>query len=176
MPQLVVPLQLNKKAYKMQIGKNKVVGMEYTLTNNAGDVLDTSQGRAPLYYIQGIGALIPGLEEELEGKEAGFSSTVKISADKAYGPVDEQLVHRVAREQFQTDKSIEVGMTFQSETPQGVQQFIVRKVEDDFITIDANHPLAGQELTFNIDILEVREATESELNHGHVHGPGGHEH
>ncbi len=161
----------------MQISKDKVVTIDYTLTNDQGQVLDTSSGREPLTYMQGVGNLIPGLERELEGKSAGDQVNVTIQPADGYGERDDRLVQAVPRSAFQGVDRIEPGMQFQGQAPNG-QRTIVRVIEvgDDTVTIDANHPLAGVALNFDVTIREVREATQEEKDHGHAHGPGGHAH
>ncbi len=156
----------------MQITKNKVASIHYALTDNDGKVLDSSSGREPLTYIQGIGNLIPGMEEGLEGKAKGDKFSLKISPEKGYGVKDAKLEQRVPRTAFGTQE-IKVGIQFQ--TNQG-GVVTVTKVGLSEITVDANHPLAGVELNFDVEVIEVRNATEDEIAHGHVHGPGGHHH
>lgn len=161
----------------MQIAKNAVVSFDYKLTNPAGEVLDKSEGRGPLTYLHGARGIIPGLEAALEGKNAGDSLTVTIDPEKAYGIRNEQAVQVAPRSAFPPNQMIMVGQTLQARGPNG-QQFNVRvtKVSDTEITVDANHPLAGVPLTFDVTIVEVREATAEELQHNHAHGPGGHAH
>ncbi len=156
----------------MQITKNKVASIHYALTNNDGKVLDSSSGREPLTYIQGIGNLIPGMEEGLEGKTKGDKFSLKISPEKGYGVKDDKLEQRVPRTTFGAQE-IKVEMQFQ--TNQG-GVVTVTKVGLAEITVDANHPLAGVELNFDVEVIEVRNATEDEIAHGHVHGPGDHHH
>jgi len=156
----------------MHISKHRVAAIHYTLTNNDGKVLDSSEGREPLHYIQGIGNLIPGMEEGLEGKKQGDKFNLKVSPEKGYGVKDEKMVQRVPRSAFGTGE-IKKGMQFQ--TNQG-QVVTVTEVGLSEITVDANHPLAGVELNFAVEVLSIREATADELSHGHVHGPGGHHH
>ncbi len=156
----------------MQISKHKVASIHYTLTDNDGNVLDSSSGREPLVYIQGIGNLIPGMEEGLEGKSAGDKFNIKVSPEKGYGVKDEALQQSVPRSAF-GDQDVRVGMQFQ--TNQG-GIVTVTKVGLSDITVDANHPLAGVELNFDVEVLDIRLATQEELDHGHVHGPGGHHH
>ncbi len=156
----------------MQITKNRVASIHYTLTDNHGKILDSSAGREPLNYIQGIGNLIPGMEEGLEGKKQGDKVTLKVSPEKGYGVKQEAMVQRVPRSAFENQK-IEVGMQFQ--TNQGTL-VTVTHVGLSEITVDGNHPLAGVELNFAVEVLSIREATEEELAHGHVHGLGGHHH
>jgi FKBP-type peptidyl-prolyl cis-trans isomerase SlyD len=156
----------------MQITKHKVASIHYTLTNNEGKILDSSSGREPLIYIQGIGNLIPGMEEGLEGKSTGEKLSLKISPEKGYGVKDEALTQRVPRTAF-GGQEVKVGMQFQ--TNQG-GVVTVTHVGLSEITVDANHPLAGVELNFAVEIMDIRFATEDEIAHGHVHGPGGHHH
>ena len=156
----------------MQISKHKVASIHYTLTDNDGKILDSSSGREPLTYIQGIGNLIPGMEEGLEGKSKGEKLSLKISPEKGYGVKDEALTQRVPRTAF-GGQEVKVGMQFQ--TSQG-GVVTVTHVGLSEITVDANHPLAGVELNFAVEIMDIRLATEDEIAHGHVHGPGGHHH
>jgi FKBP-type peptidyl-prolyl cis-trans isomerase SlyD len=160
----------------MQIAKQKVVTIDYTLTDEQGDVIDTSQGDEPLVYIQGSGSMIPGLEAALEGKSAGDSLKVTIPPEQGYGPRDEELVHVVPRERFPADAEISEGMQFEAQGADGAHEVTVVGVDDKNVTVDANHPLAGMTLAFDVKVIEVRDATADELKHGHVHGPGGHHH
>lgn len=160
----------------MQITQNAVASFEYELTNDDGEVLDTSKGREPLVYLHGAGNIIPGLEAELEGKGVGDSFKVRIDAANAYGERNEEMVQAVPRSSFPQEADIVVGMQFQAQGPAGAQVVSVVGVADEEITIDANHPLAGLALSFDVKITDVRDATEEELAHGHVHGPGGHHH
>jgi len=156
----------------MQISKHKVAAIHYTLTDNSGKVLDSSVGREPLHYIQGIGNLIPGMEEGLEGKKQGDKFNIKVSPEKGYGVKDDKMVQRVPRAAFGGGE-IKKGMQFQ--TNQG-QVVTVTEVGLSEITVDANHPLAGVELNFAVEVISIREASSEELSHGHVHGEGGHHH
>lgn len=160
----------------MQIAQNTVALIDYTLTNDAGEVLDSSDGGEPLAYVHGVGAMIPGLEKELEGKAGGDDLEVRIPAAEAYGERNDELVHEVPRSQLPPDAPVEVGVQFQAESPQGMHMLTVVKVEGDTVHMDANHPLAGVPLNFKVSIREVRTATAEEIEHGHVHGPGGHQH
>lgn len=159
----------------MKVAKDKVVSIEYVLKDKDGNVLDASNGQ-PLAYLHGHGQIIPGLEKALEGKEVGEKLTVTVPAAEAYGERVEQLVQAVPRQLFQGVDTIEVGMRFEAQSEQGVHSVEVTKVEGDTITVDGNHPLAGQDLTFEVEIKDVRDATEDELAHGHAHGVGGVEH
>ena len=161
----------------MQVGNQKVVSIDYTLTDPQGQVLDTSQDRGPLTYLQGVGNIIPGLERELEGRNKGDQLKVTIPAADAYGERDERLVQPVSRDAFKGVTDIQPGMRFQATGPGGAQGVVtIVSVDPNQVTIDANHPLAGATLNFDVKVVNVREATEQEKSHGHVHGPGGHQH
>jgi FKBP-type peptidyl-prolyl cis-trans isomerase SlyD len=156
----------------MQISKNKVAGIHYTLTDNSGNILDSSKGRDPLYYIQGIGNLILGMEEGLEGKKKGDKFQIKVSPEKGYGVKDPNLTQQVPINAF-GGQEVKPGMKFS--TNQG-HVVTVTEVSTETVTVDANHELAGVELNFDVEVMDVREATADEISHGHVHGPGGHQH
>jgi len=160
----------------MQIEKNKVVLIDYKLTDRSGELIDTSEGREPLAYLHGGKNIIPGLEDELEGKSVNESFSVKIPPEKAYGMRDDSLIQAIPRDQFEMNDQLQIGMQFQTETEYGVQLLTITKIDGDQVTVDANHPLAGEELNFDVTIKEVRDATSEELEHGHVHGAGGHHH
>lgn len=160
----------------MQVAKDAVVTIHYTLKNDAGDTIDSSAGGDPLAYLQGNGNLIPGLEKELEGKTTGDKVSVKVSPSEGYGEYDKSLVQQVPRRAFKGIANIQVGMQFQVDSNQGPRAVTVTNIIGDMVTVDGNHPLAGQNLNFDVEITEVRAATEEELAHGHVHGPGGHHH
>lgn len=156
----------------MQITKHRVAAIHYTLKDNDGKVLDSSEGRDPLYYIQGIGNLIPGMEEGLEGKESGDKLDIKVSPEKGYGELNPQLVQQVPLDAF-AGQEVKPGMRFSTNRGETVT---VTEVGSEAVTVDGNHPLAGVELNFQVEVMEVRNATADELQHGHVHGPGGHQH
>ena len=160
----------------MKIAQNKVVTIAYTLTDNEGSIIDRATDQEPFGFIQGIGNIIPGLEKALEGKSAGDSLAVNILPAEAYGEHNEALTQVVPKNMFQGVEDIQAGMQFQAQTGQGMSIVTVTNVEGDNVTIDGNHPLAGVALNFDVEVLEVRDATEEELDHGHVHGPGGHHH
>jgi FKBP-type peptidyl-prolyl cis-trans isomerase SlyD len=159
-----------------EIAQDSVVSIHYTLTNDAGESLDSSSGGDPLVYLQGHGNLIPGLERELRGKKAGDKLKVRIAPGDAYGEQDASLIQDVPRSAFGPNASVQVGMQFHAESNHGPHTVTVTKVADDTITVDGNHPLAGQHLNFDVHVVHVRPATDEELSHGHVHGPGGHHH
>lgn len=160
----------------MQIAQNTVVSLNYTLKNSQGNLLDTSEGRAPLVYLHGVGALIPGLESELNGKGQGDKINAIIPPEKAYGSRRDDLVKLVSKDGFQGDEEMQEGMQVQLETEHGPAIAIITKIEGNDVTLDLNHPLADMTLHFDVEVVDVREATEEEISHGHVHGPGGHEH
>lgn len=160
----------------MQITKHAVVTMDYTLTDDSGSVIDTSKGGDKFSFIHGVGGIIPGLESELEGKKAGESFKVSIAPEDAYGEKDEALKQAVPKDRFENADEIQTGMQFQTVTEAGPQIVTVVAVDDENVTVDTNHPLAGMTLNFEVDILDVRDATEEEISHGHVHGPEGHSH
>ena len=160
----------------MLVARDTVVTIHYTLTNDAGEVLDSSAGGEALAYIHGAGNIISGLEEALEGKAAGDKIVVAVPADKAYGARDQSLVQQVPRRSFRSGGEIRTGMRFTAQTDHGPREVVVTRVAGDMVTIDGNHPLAGQALNFDVEIRDVRAASAEELAHGHVHGPGGHDH
>lgn len=154
----------------MQISDKHVVSMNYTLKDDQGTVLDTSENREPLKFIYGSGMIIPGLEKELEGKEKGDELSVTVEPKDGYGEYDETRMVDVAKSQFQEGTEIKEGMQVQAQDQNGgVQILTVKEVDDDSVKLDANHPLAGQTLHFDVQIDDVREASKEELDHGHVH-------
>ena len=161
----------------MTIQNNKVVTMHYHLTNADGEVLDSSRGSEPLSYLHGAGHIVPGLERALTSLDVGATTTVQLAPIEAYGEYNADMVQHVPQEALAGIDDLEIGMQLQAQDPNG-QTFVVyvTEIRDDVIVVDANHPLAGVDLTFDIEIVAVRDATEEELSHGHVHGPGGHHH
>jgi FKBP-type peptidyl-prolyl cis-trans isomerase SlyD len=153
----------------LMIGKNAVVDIHYTLKNDDGEVMDSSEGRDPLSYLHGANNLIPGLEKELEGKAAGATFQTSIPPSEAYGDSNPEMVQTISKEMFQGVENIEPGMAFTAQGPQGQQQVVVTRVEGDDVTVDANHPMAGKTLHFDVEVVNVREATQEEIDHGHVH-------
>ncbi|SEI39301.1 FKBP-type peptidyl-prolyl cis-trans isomerase SlyD [Allopseudospirillum japonicum] len=154
----------------MQISANSVVGIHYTLTDNAGTVLDSSRDRGePLYYLHGHNNIIPGLENALLGKEAGEALQVTVEPAQAYGERNDALVQEVDKAAFQGVDDIQPGMQFQTQGPGGAMIVTVTDVAAEKVTIDANHPLAGTTLNFDVAIEMVRESTQEEVAHGHPH-------
>ena len=157
----------------MQISKDLVASIHYTLKNADGEVLDTSEGQEPLHYVHGAQNIVPGLEKELEGKTAGDKLTVVVDPIDGYGEYNAELIQELPKDMFAGVDTIEVGMEFQAQTPEGGMQIIeVKSIDGDKITVDGNHPMAGQTLHFDVEITDVREATKDELEHGHVHSEG----
>lgn len=157
----------------MKIAANTVAAFDYTLTNAQGEVLDSSRGMPPLEYLHGASNIIPGLERALEGLQAGDEKQVVVPPGEGYGERDPRLVVTVPRARFETDDRIEVGMRFHAQTPEGVRVMTVTGVGVGEVTLDGNHPMAGEVLHFSVKVATVREATAEELSHGHPHQEGG---
>jgi FKBP-type peptidyl-prolyl cis-trans isomerase SlyD len=161
----------------MIIADKKVVRIDYTLKNQAGEVLDSSEGQLPLTYLHGSGEIVPGLERALAGLGIGDAKDVVVPPDEAYGPVDPEGIFGVPRDAFPPDAVLEVGASFFGEDEEGHAVPVrVVEVKPDSIVVDANHPLAGQTLYYHVDVRDVRDATLEELTHGHSHGDDGHGH
>lgn len=160
----------------MTIANDKVVQINFTLKDDAGNILDQSNGE-PLAYLHGHHNIIPGLENQLAGKSVGDKFTAVIEPEDAYGEYAKEAVQEVPRANFQGVDNIEAGMQFQSQTEDGhVMLVTVRDVQDDVVVVDANHPLAGKTLHFEVEVMDIRDASGEELEHGHAHGVGGHHH
>ena len=153
----------------MNIATDHVVSIDYTLTDVNGQVLDTSEGTGPLSYLHGKDNIISGLEKALEGETEGDAFKVTVPAAEAYGVRDEHLVINVPLDRFQGAGNVEAGMQFEAETPDGSRLVTVTKVAAGMATVDANHPLAGQDLNFDVKVVAVRAASAEELEHGHPH-------
>jgi FKBP-type peptidyl-prolyl cis-trans isomerase SlyD len=160
----------------VEIAADTVVLIHYTLKGDDGTVLDSSAGGEPLAYIQGHGNLVPGLEKALEGKQDGNKLAVTLSPDEGYGKRSDELVQRVPKRSLQGAGDIRKGMQFRAQTGEGLRVFTVTAVVGDMVTLDGNHPLADHTLHFDVEVIGVRSATAEELEHGHVHGAGGHHH
>jgi FKBP-type peptidyl-prolyl cis-trans isomerase SlyD len=159
----------------MTIAKNRVASIDYTLMDDKNNLLDSTSGQEPLDYLHGFENIIPGLEKALEGKSRGERFSAHIPAAEAYGERDERLITEVPLETFKGVDSVQPGMQFHARTPEGMRLITVTKVGDTAVTIDGNHPLAGLNLNFDVTVTAIREASEEELSHGHVHSRD-HEH
>ncbi|MBN2547444.1 MAG: peptidylprolyl isomerase [Spirochaetes bacterium] len=153
----------------MNIEKNKVVSINYTVKDDKGEVIDTSEGRKPLNYIHGLGYIVKGLENALEGKTVGDAISITVKPEDGYGVYSNDLIFKVEKEKFNQINNLTVGMQIQMQTENGPMIFSVAEIEDKTVTIDGNHPLAGKNLHFDVSVTSVREATQEELDHGHVH-------
>ena len=160
----------------MKISKNTIASIEYTLRDDEGEIIDSSEGDSPLEVLVGQGQLIPGLEKALMGLEAGKELKISVNPEEAYGDYNPGLEVVVPMSQIKTDDEIEEGVHFQVDTPDGTLIYEVQKIEGDQVTMNGNHPLAGQVLHFDVKVVSVRAATEEELKHGHAHSEGGCEH
>jgi len=160
----------------MSDSQARVFSIHYTLTNDQGEVLDSSVDGDPLNYLEGAQNIISGLENALKPLSVGDKTKVSVEPTEAYGEHTPELVQDVPLEAFQGIEKVETGMQFHAQTESGPRVIVVKDVSGDSATIDANHPLAGQTLHFDVEVLEIRQATAEELEHGHVHGAGGHHH
>jgi FKBP-type peptidyl-prolyl cis-trans isomerase SlyD len=160
----------------MLIGNNSVVSFHYELTNNAGEVLDASPDNEPLTYLHGAGNIIPGLENQMTGKTVGAEFKATVQPEDGYGVHQPHLVQEVPKTAFPDPEQIQPGMRFSAQSDQGTMSVVVSNVSADTVTVDANHPLAGEVLHFAVRIADVRDATPEEISHGHVHTPGHHHH
>ena len=160
----------------MQIKENSVVNIHYTLTNDAGEVLDSSSGKEPLMYMHGHNNLIPGLEDQLVGKKEGDKFNADVEAEDAYGLHHEEAIQQIPLSALANIPNLEVGMQLQASTDQGPVAVRVAEINDEHVVLDGNHPLAGERLHFAVEVVSVRDATPSELEHGHAHGGDGHHH
>lgn len=160
----------------MQVADKKVVLIHYTLTDLNDEVMDSSEGQEPLAYLHGMGNIVPGLEKELVGKQAGDKVNVEVTPEEGYGEINAELIQEVERGAFDGVDQIDVGMRFMAQTAWGEQPVVVTAVSEETVTVDGNHPLAGQTLKFDVEIVEIRDASDEELEHGHAHGAGGHHH
>jgi FKBP-type peptidyl-prolyl cis-trans isomerase SlyD len=164
----------HEEGFIMQVADNMAVSIHYTLTNDDGEVLDSSIGDDALVYLQGRENIIPGLEKALHGKVVGDKFNVRIAPEDAYGVLMEEMIQVISRDMFEGIDNIEVGMQFHADVSSGSGVVTVVNIDDDDITIDGNHPLAGLVLTFDVEVIDVRAATEEEEAHGHIHGAGCH--
>ena len=165
---------------EIKIGKNMVASVHYTGTlPDSGETFDSSEGREPLTFLVGHGQMIPGFEEELQGSKAGDKKSFTLTADRAYGQRDDEAVLQIPRSQFaqlEESSKLEIGFQLVAQMPHGPAPFTVTELTEDTVTADFNHALAGKDLTFDVEVMDVRAASEEELSHGHAHGPDGHHH
>ena len=160
----------------MQIEDKRVVTLAYILKDNDDNIIDQSDDGS-FCYLHGASNIIPGLESALTGKISGDKLSVSIPPEEAYGVREDEKIQNVPREMFPPEQEIEPGMQFHAQSPDGNTLVVtIAKVEEESVIVDGNHPLAGVHLNFDVRIMDVREATSEELDHGHVHGPGGHQH
>jgi|TARA_B100000519_G_scaffold63251_1_gene53795 FKBP-type peptidyl-prolyl cis-trans isomerase SlyD len=160
----------------MPIEKNQVVLFHYSVRDEQDNAVEDSHGGEPNAYLHGHGGIIKGLEEALEGRDAGDTFSVTVTPDKAYGPRKPDAIQRVPIKHLMGAKRWKAGMVAQVQTEQGPRHVVVAKVGHKFADVDTNHPMAGRTLTFDIEVIDVRAATSEEIAHGHAHGPGGHHH
>lgn len=158
-------------ATAQKVENNQVVSMHYTLKDQEGNVIDSSEGQEPLTYLHGAGNIIPGLEQALTGKAVGDQLQVKVEPKDAYGDVNPELVQKVSIQMFEGVDDLAPGMVFQVQADENMppQRIVIQSVEGEEVTVDGNHPLAGVQLHFDVGIVSMREASETELEHGHVH-------
>lgn len=154
--------------------KTRVITFHYILHDTEGNLIDSSEGKAPLSYLEGVGHIISGLEEEMKKMETGEKRKINVSAENAYGINDPDLIFDVPRSQFPPNEDLQIGMMFQTDEPDKV--FTITELQEESVIVDGNHPLAGVNLIFDVELTGIREATEEEISHGHVHGEGGHHH
>ncbi|ASV11665.1 MULTISPECIES: FKBP-type peptidyl-prolyl cis-trans isomerase [Leptospira] len=154
--------------------KTRVITFHYTLHDTEGNLIDSSEGKAPLSYLEGVGHIISGLEEEMKKMETGEKKKISVSAENAYGIKDPDLIFDVPKSQFPPNEDLQIGMMFQTDEPDKV--FTITELQNESVIVDGNHPLAGVNLVFDVELTGIREATEEEISHGHVHGDGGHHH
>ena len=154
---------------------HQVVSFHYTLTDQDGKKLDSSQGAQPLTFLTGLGQIIPGLEKELINMKSGDRKTVTVMHQEGYGVINQELVYKISRSQLPT-KEIKLGDVFATGEGATYQEVMVVDLTDEFAVLDGNHPLAGKDLTFDVEITNMRIASPEEVSHGHVHGEGGHHH
>ena len=161
----------------MSLQAKKVITFNYTLKDENGELIDSTNKGGPFSFISGNNQVLPGLEEALGSMIIGSNKNIKLTAAEAYGEYDEGAIQNVKRNLFPEEAELEIGRTYFAHSPEGQQlQFIITKVENDDVTVNFNHPLAGKNLEFDVHLVDVRDATPEEISHGHVHGPGGHHH
>lgn len=162
---------------RQTVANGQVVSMSYTLKDDRGQILDQAEKNSPFAYLHGFQQIVPGLEKALDGKSVGDALNVKVNPAEGYGEYEPSLMVNVSRSQFPQEMNLTPGMRVQGRSPDGGSMFfVITAIEDSKVTLDGNHPFAGVTLNFDVEILEIRQATKEELEHQHVHGPGGHHH
>ena len=161
---------------ELEMSENVVASVHYTGTLQDESVFDSSEGNDPLTFLVGHQQMIPGFEQEMQGAKSGERRTFTLTPERAYGERDEAGIVELPRSQFPPDAELKVGMVLVAQVTEGPLPFRILTISEENITVDFNHELAGQDLTFSVEVVELRAATEEELTHGHVHGPGGHHH
>jgi len=167
---------------ELKMANNVVAQVHYTGTlPESGEVFDSSEGRDPLTFLVGHRQMIPGFEEEMMGAAKGERREFTLEADRAYGDRDDEAILQIPRDNFaqleeSTGETLEVGMQLVAQMPHGPAPFLIVELSEETVTADFNHALAGKALTFSVEVVDIREATEEEISHGHAHGPGGHHH
>ncbi len=160
----------------MAIGANKVVTLNYKLSDDQGNVIQTTE-KEPFVYLSGNNQILPKLEEQVNGMLIGGKKNIELNSSEAYGDYDEKAVQQVKKEEFPEGSELKEGMEYMAHTPDGKPiPFVIKEVKDEEVTIDFNHPLAGRNLNFDVELVDVRDATPEELEHGHAHGGDGHHH
>jgi FKBP-type peptidyl-prolyl cis-trans isomerase SlyD len=161
----------------MPFKNDQAVSFHYTLTNQDGQLVESSRDNVPLSFLAGRAQILPKLEEELSQMEINEKRTVTLPPADAYGEFRDDAIQHASRDDFPPDTELEIGMQFWASMEDGQQvPFVIKEIGENDVTIDFNHPLAGQTLTFEMELMEIRPATEEELAHGHIHGEGGHQH
>lgn len=161
----------------MQIADQKVVTLDYSLKDNEGKLIDSSEGRGDFVYLHGARNIVPGLESALEGKTAGEEVSVSVQPEEGYGERDDDLLQTVPKDMFEEGADINVGMQFHAQSPEGEMMIVtVVELEGDEVIVDGNHPLAGVPLNFDVKVVDIRDASAEELEHGHAHGADGEHH
>jgi FKBP-type peptidyl-prolyl cis-trans isomerase SlyD len=161
----------------MAIGANKVVTLNYKLSDDEGNLIQITKENEPFVYLSGKNQILPKLEEAIDGMIIGGKKNIELKSSEAYGDYDDKAVQQVKKQEFPENANLEAGMEFMARTPDGKPvPFVIKEVKDEDVTIDFNHPLAGRNLSFDVELVDVRDATAEELEHGHVHGADGHHH
>jgi len=161
----------------MAIGANKVVTVNYKLSDDKGNLIQTTKENEPFVYLSGNNQILPKLEEAIDGMIIGGKKNIELSSPEAYGDYDEKAVQHIKKDAFPEGANLEPGMEYMAHSPEGKPvPFVIKEVKEEDVTIDFNHPLAGVNLNFDVELVDVRDATDDELQHGHAHGAGGHHH